>query len=223
MASVTREANQPRRRLLDAAIELLAGDGPDALQARKVTAAAGTSTMGVYTHFGGMRELVLAMAGEGFRLLDAELAGVAHTDDAVLDLAELALAYRSRALQNPQLYRVMFGLTAPGGHRLSGTDLTTEGTPTDLPTGRSAFAHLVEGTRRAMEAGRLRADEPVPVAGQLWSALHGYVTLELSGYFGEPDSGLGPVLLPLLRSLVLGLGDDPAAAAATEARLNPGD
>ncbi|MCV7082358.1 TetR family transcriptional regulator, partial [Mycolicibacterium insubricum] len=40
---------------------MLDADGPDALQTRKVTAAAHTSTMAVYTHFGGMRELIAAV------------------------------------------------------------------------------------------------------------------------------------------------------------------
>src|ERR1700747_2477742 len=44
-----------RDELLHAAVALLNEHGPDALQTRKVAAAAGTSTMAVYTHFGGMR------------------------------------------------------------------------------------------------------------------------------------------------------------------------
>ncbi len=46
-----------RDEMLHAAVNLLDNDGPDALQTRKVTSAAGTSTMAVYTHFGGMRSL----------------------------------------------------------------------------------------------------------------------------------------------------------------------
>lgn len=54
-----------RDKLLHAAVGLLDDHGPDALQTRKVANAAGTSTMAVYTHFGGMRGLIAEIAQEG--------------------------------------------------------------------------------------------------------------------------------------------------------------
>ena len=60
-----------REDLLHAAVGLLDDDGPDALQTRKVAGAAGTSTMAVYTHFGGMRGLIAEVAEEGLRQFDA--------------------------------------------------------------------------------------------------------------------------------------------------------
>lgn len=61
-------ASEPsvRDKLLHAAVGLLDEHGPDALQTRKVASAAGTSTMAVYTHFGGMRGLIAAVAEEGY-------------------------------------------------------------------------------------------------------------------------------------------------------------
>ena len=57
-----------------AAVDLLHEHGPDALQTRKIAGAAGTSTMAVYTHFGGMRGLIAEVAAEGLRQFDAALA-----------------------------------------------------------------------------------------------------------------------------------------------------
>ena len=71
--------------MLQAAIALLDEHGPDALQTRKVASAAGTSTMAVYTHFGGMRALIAEVAEEGVRQFDAALA-VPQTADPVTDL-----------------------------------------------------------------------------------------------------------------------------------------
>ena len=59
--------------MLHAAVGLLDEHGPDALQTRKVASAAGTSTMAVYTHFGGMRGLIAELADEGYRQFDAAL------------------------------------------------------------------------------------------------------------------------------------------------------
>lgn len=53
-----------RDEMLHAAVALLDAHGPDALQTRKVAGATGTSTMAVYTHFGGMPELIAEVADE---------------------------------------------------------------------------------------------------------------------------------------------------------------
>ena len=60
-----------------------------------------TSTMAVYTHFGGMPALVKEIVAEGFTRLDAHQAAVPHTDDPVADLHDLAMAYRENALAEP--------------------------------------------------------------------------------------------------------------------------
>ncbi|AGL26136.1 transcriptional repressor [Mycobacterium tuberculosis CAS/NITR204] len=87
-----------RDELLHAGVRLLDDHGPDALQTRKVAAAAGTSTMAVYTHFGGMRGLIAAIAEEGLRQFDVALT-VPQTADPVADLLAIgtAPALRHRA------------------------------------------------------------------------------------------------------------------------------
>ncbi|MGY0236733.1 WHG domain-containing protein [Longispora urticae] len=200
-----------RARLVAAAIRLLADGGPEALQARPLVAEAGTSTMAVYTRFGGMPGVVEAVAEEGFRLLAARLDAVPETADPVADIFGLAMGYRQAALDNPHLYGVMFGLTAPGGRRVPTVQVTAE-TP---QLGQRAFERLTGAVRRAYDAGRFHVGEPSSAAAQLWSGLHGFITLELAGYFGAEDDSLAQVLAPLGANLAVGLGDDLESAAAS--------
>ena len=190
------EGADVRRRLLEAAALLLAEDGPDALTARRLAAAAETSTMAVYTHFGGMPALVKEIVAEGFTRLDAHQAGVPHTDDPIADLRSVAMAYRRNALENPHLYAVMFGATSLKGFQL---------TDADMEIGLSSFAILVGFVDRAIESGQLRKDDPARVAAQVWTALHGYVMLELAGLHLPPDNPVEDVLKPLLDTLLAGL------------------
>ncbi len=205
MASMTspsttdREAGDVRQRLLEAAAELLDEEGPQAVTARRIAAAAGTSTMAVYTHFGGMPALVRQIVAEGFTRLDEHQSTVAHTDDPLADLLALAKAYRDNAMANPHLYAVMFGATS-----LKGFQLTEE----DLEIGLNSFATLTEFIARAMDAGQLTRGEPDRVASQVWTAMHGYVMLEMAGLHLPPDNPVEDVMLPLLRTLVTGLGAD---------------
>ena len=193
------EGADVRRRLLEAAALLIDEDGPDALTARRLAKQAGTSTMAVYTHFGGMPALVKEIVAEGFTRLDEHQATVPHTDDPLADLLALALAYRDNAMQNPHLYAVMFGATS-----LKGFTLAEE----DMEIGLNSFATLTDYVARAMEAGQLRRDEPARVAAQVWTAMHGYVMLELAGLHLPPDNPVEDVMMPLLTTLLAGLAPD---------------
>ncbi|MFA1542435.1 TetR/AcrR family transcriptional regulator [Actinomadura monticuli] len=205
-----RPGEDARRRLVDAGIRLLERDGPEALNARRLAAEIGASTMAVYTHFGGMAGLHEAIMKEEFVRFGRHLHAVPRTDDPVADLLALGLAYRDFVLANPQRYRFMIGLTGPGAHPPIGHDLIGEGTPTTLPEVNAVFEQNVETVRRVMAAGRIRRDDPVPVAAQIWSMLHGYVLLETIGVFGR--DGVPTVLAPAAVNLLVGLGDRPEAA-----------
>jgi AcrR family transcriptional regulator len=187
-----------RARLVEAAAELLAGEGPAALSTRRLAREVGTSTMAVYTHFGGLPELVRAVVREGFSRLGQHLDAVPETDDPLADLAALGEAYRANALANPHLYAVMFGSASLGGYRLHDDE---------LDEGRYTFDVLVAATKRTIDAGIFRTGDPQDVAAQLWAATHGFVMLELAGYFDarrEPDA-VDKVLHPMLAAVVTAL------------------
>src|SRR5437879_4110442 len=107
MSSATdeRPANDLRTALLETAAHLIATEGSARLTVRRVADEAGTSTMAVYTHFGGMPGLRQAVRREGFARLTAHVAAVDKTDDPLADLARLALAYYENATADPDLYR----------------------------------------------------------------------------------------------------------------------
>jgi AcrR family transcriptional regulator len=188
--------------LVEAAARLLAEGGPAALSTRRLAAAVGTSTMAVYTHFGGMDDLVRAMVHEGFARLQQRLGTVGMTDDPVADVVTLGYSYRGNAHEYPHLYAVMFGGSALGGFAL---------TDEDRQHGRYTLQFLVDAVRRAMTIGRFRVDDPQLMAQHLWIALHGLVTLELGGYLVDPydaDTSYEGQLCALL----VGSGDELAQA-----------
>ena len=184
---------------------LLAQEGPQALSTRRLAAEAGTSTMAVYTYFGGMSELVRSMVHEGYARLNKYLGSVAKTGDPVGDLARLGRAYRHNAQANPHLYAVMLG-----GSSLGGFSLTAE----DRQHGRYTLAAVVAAVQRCMEAGRFREADAVLVAHQMWSAMHGLVTLELGGYLIEPYTA-DLCYEAQLVGLMVGAGDTLEAATTS--------
>jgi AcrR family transcriptional regulator len=202
-----------RDEMLHAAVGLLDEHGPDALQTRKVAGAAGTSTMAVYTHFGGMQGLIAEVAEEGLRQFDAALT-VPQTDDPVADLLATGASYRRYAIERPHMYRLMFGSASAHGINAPAHNVLTL-TVAEIEQRYPSFAHVVRGVQRCMVAGRIAtgsADDDTAVvttAAQFWTLMHGFVMLELAGYFGENGAAVGPVLATMTGNLLVSLGDSP--------------
>jgi AcrR family transcriptional regulator len=192
-----------RARLIESAARILAEQGPLALSTRRLAAAVGTSTMAVYTHFGGMDDLVRTMVHEGFERLSERMNAVQPSADPVADVAALGAAYRANAQEHQHLYAVMFG-----GSNLGGFALTDD----DRQFGRYTLGNLVGAVTRCMEQGRFRPGDPYLVAHQMWIALHGLVTLELGGYLVEPYDA-DTCFESQVRGLMVGAGDEAETAA----------
>ncbi len=193
--------------LVEIAAELLSTEGPQALSTRRIAAEAGTSTMAVYTYYGGLAGLVREMVHEGFARLQRHLTAVRETDDPVADMALLGRAYRLNALENAHLYGVMFG-----GSSLGGFSLTEE----DRDHGRYTLGGVVECAARCLAAGRFSGASAEVVAHRMWVSTHGLVTLEQGGYLIDPLDG-ATLFEPQLVALMVGAGDAPERAAASVA------
>jgi AcrR family transcriptional regulator len=155
-----------RTRLLDAAMELLATRGPAALRVRDVAAAAGMSTMGVYTHFGSKQRLLDEIYGDGLGALDRHLGLVPASGNPRADLLAFARAYRTFAIEHENLYALMFERAAP--------DFIPS--PETRRAGLGAFERLASH----VAAWRDDAAGAAQDAHLLWSAMHGLVSIELT-------------------------------------------
>jgi AcrR family transcriptional regulator len=200
------ETGAMRARLVEGAVRLVDEHGADGLQVRKLAAAVGTSTMAVYTYFSGMPGILAAVRAEGYRRLTAAVSSVRHTDDPVADLVSGALAYRQAAVDGPHLFALAFSRSAPA-------DPDQDGQRSAVEEGRVAFGLLLTLVRRAIDAERFVSVDALSAATQLWTAQHGVVTLEMSGFL-RPDPGYAvrEVVVPQTVNLAIGFGDEPAAA-----------
>jgi AcrR family transcriptional regulator len=202
----TPPAPQPdelRERLVDAGLELLDQHGPAELTVRRIAEAAGTSTMGVYTKFGGRTGVLEAIYRRGFELLRAALGAVPRADDAIRHILDLALAYRRFAIANPALYAFMFEQPVPDFD--PNPSLRVEVLD-------STFGLLVTAVQRASEQDALLDGDPVHMSVLVWCLAHGMVSLELTHATGGPQPGGFPaspeagerILLDGVRATLLG-------------------
>jgi hypothetical protein len=70
-----------------------------------------------------------------------------------------------------------------------------------------------------MRAGRITvgsADDDLAVvttAAQSWALVHGFVMLELAGFYGDDGAAVAPVLGSMTSNLLVALGDSPERVA----------
>ncbi|MDO5678114.1 MAG: TetR/AcrR family transcriptional regulator [Propionibacteriaceae bacterium] len=167
--------------LLDEATRIVGTEGPAALSLRRLTQAAGTSTSAIYSLYGSrdaLLDAVYARAINSFALATT----VEPTASPLADLLEMGILYRRWALENPQMYPMMFGKR-----------------PNDTPEAirertRSTVEPLLECVTRCIKGGLLKDAPPAIIVSQLWASVHGYVSLELDGILCHalPLSGAFP-------------------------------
>ena len=190
------DADDARRALLDAAARIVAEEGVDALTTRRLATEVGRSTMAVYTWFGSKPNLLRALYREAFERFRDRLLAAPTSDDALADLVALGAAYHHHAVVDPNLYEIMFGRA----NRYVSPE------PDDLALAYGTFELLVDAVRRCVDDGLLRGDAHLG-ARQIWSAIHGVVSLELAGALGGPE-GAVETYQAIGRTLLVGLGAD---------------
>ena len=167
---MARTRDEQGRRILEVASELLSQEGASALSVRRIATAAGCSTMGLYSRFGGKDGVVDELFAEGFERLTEAMRAIPTTYDPLVDLRRCATCYRDTAVANATHYMVMFGGAVPG---FVPSDASHE-------LAHEAFGGLVTKVARCTDAG-LFSGAPDDIAEILWGSIHGLVMLELVG------------------------------------------
>ena len=180
MTRARTKSEEIESRLTTAALDVLAHEGPHALSIRRVAAAAGVAPMGIYARFTSKSGLIDHLLGVGFARLRSALAVTALSPTEAL--VACGRAYRAFALENPDLYRLMFARSASALRHDMGLDAAAEAV--------AAFGTL-ESHVRALEVSLdAHAVPTVDSAMLFWSVVHGFVHLELEDkHFSENRDG----------------------------------
>lgn len=162
-----------RRALLQGALELLAEGGPASLTMRGAAQRAGVSPAAPYRHFVDKREMLAAVAEEGFLALERACVGAVEgaASEPVRAFWLMGVAYVRFAIEHPAHYRVMFGPEIPDKSAYEG-----------LHRAASAAYDALRSTLRAgADAGLFAADEIEIRATRAWGLVHGLASLYIDG------------------------------------------
>ena len=171
MARPTKHDATTREALLDAAEEILATRGPDAVSVRSVAEAINSSTRAVYSVLGSKQALLEALAARGYGYLADLVEAVPRTDDAAADLARAGTkGFRPFAIGRPHLFRITF-------EQAAGDVYGQRQAYPQLERAFLALHVLVERALSTLEATSVTSTE---VAFMFHSFCHGLAANELS-------------------------------------------
>jgi AcrR family transcriptional regulator len=178
-----RERDDIRRRILDAARELFAREGYEAVTMRRVAERIEYTPPAIYFHFKDKLELVQALCEEDFAALAATFSTLEDVGDPWERLGQMGRAYVEFAHENPNHYRLLFMTKLPPE---LGPPSGPEGTPDQTGAGCTpacvAYAMVRSLAEEAITKGSLTPAyaDPDLVAQVLWSALHGVASLSIT-------------------------------------------
>ncbi|MEZ0229203.1 MAG: TetR/AcrR family transcriptional regulator [Planctomycetota bacterium] len=175
-----REKQEVRRKILDAARELFAKHGYDAVTMRKIAEKIEYSPTAIYLHFKDIEELIQELCENDFYTFSLRFAQANTIEDPEARLRAAAQAYVDFALEHPNQYRLMFMTPHPcdPGEKA----MKRRGNPRE-----DAYAYLRELIQQSMDLGMVRKDvkDAELVAQTVWAALHGVISLEITMNMNE--------------------------------------
>jgi AcrR family transcriptional regulator len=167
----TDEIDAFRARICDAAARLYVKKGEDAITMRELAKALDCSPMGLYRYFKDRDEIIAGVRTDAFnRFADALEAAFAKGTDPFSRAREVGRAYLAFALDNPNLYRLMFDLSPASEKRHVALIAAS------ARAGRTVTRHVKD----LIAAGIVKGDAE-KIGHALWAASHGVIVLHLSG------------------------------------------
>jgi AcrR family transcriptional regulator len=207
-----RERNELRQRILDAARELFAKRGYEAVTMREIARRIEYSATALYLHFADKQTLLRELCRQDFAAFAQGFVDqVATTGDPIARLARAGLVYLEFAQHYPEHYRLMF---------MSDTPPTPPEAGEREDPARNAYVFLHALVSDLMGDGLLRAElTDIDLVGQtIWATVHGAASLEVSQSKAEPWLDFRPRserFAAALEMVARAVARDPEAAALT--------
>ncbi len=172
---IEKEKAETRDQILDAARELFAAKGVEAVTMREIARKIEYTPTTIYVHFKDKEALLHEICDRDFSALAAKFVTVAKLSDPIEQLRRTGQIYARFGLQNPNHYRIMFMTPHPEPE----AELLErkKGNPTE-----DAYAFLVQIVKAGLAQGRFRQEytDAEMLAQTVWAGIHGVVSLRIS-------------------------------------------
>ena len=197
-----RERLEMRGRIMDAARELFAKEGYDAVSMRRIAEAIEYSPTAIYGHFRDKQDLMFQICQADFVALAGDIAELQKVADPLERIRRMGHAYIWFGVTHPNHYRLMF---------MTRVDMPADVVLRDENHGnvdRDSYALLRQTCQEAIVQGRVRAQyrDADVLAQVFWSAVHGVTSLHIVKHDNPwiPWKGIEPLAEAVIDSILRG-------------------
>lgn len=166
-----RDAGKMRSRILKAAMQLYVKGGYENVTLRRIAAKIEYSPGTIYLYFQNKNDIMLQLCYQGFERFLAHQDKLEIIADPLERLSAGGRYYLAFALENPELYELMFATK----------EIFKESGPDEESVPLRAFRKFAENVKACLDAGLFSAGEVETTAIALWATLHGLASLLIKG------------------------------------------
>ncbi len=170
-----RDRARMRERILDAARELFAEHGYEAVTMRKIAEKIEYTTTLIYAHFPDKESLIREIVAHDFQGFAGEFRTCARIPDPIERILAMAKVFVDYGVKHPNHYRLMF-MSPPDGVR------EAQGRALQPDPAQDTYAFFKLCVEEAMAKNLLRPelDDAELLVQALWSGMHGVVSLHIA-------------------------------------------
>ena len=169
-----RDADKMRTRILQAAMNLFAKGGYENVSMRKIAEKIEYSPGTIYLYFKNKNDIMLQLCYQGFEQLLTLQKELEEISNPLERLSTGGRYYISFALENPELYELMFATK----------EIIQEPALDEETVPLQSFRHFERHVRKCLDVGVFSGEDAETTAVALWAALHGLASLLIKQRLG---------------------------------------
>jgi AcrR family transcriptional regulator len=162
-----RDRERMRNRILSAAMKVFSEGGYQHVSMRRIASKIEYSPGTLYRYFRNKEDIMRQLCFQGFERLLAIQEKLAHIHDPLERLVTGSRYYLSFALENPELYELMFGIE----------EIIKQPDQAEETVALRSFRKHVETVQDCVDAGVFGGHDVGSLAVAIWAALHGLSSL----------------------------------------------
>ncbi|WP_194972565.1 TetR/AcrR family transcriptional regulator [Aquiflexum lacus] len=168
-----KEKEEIKTLILNAAKKLFVKIGNEQVTIRKIAEEIEYSVGTVYVYFKDKNDILNELHRQGFGQLGSAIGILKSVSDPMERLKALGRVYFHFALDNPDMYDLMFNMKAP-------MEFLEAMQKEEWNEGKATFDVLRKNVEKCMESGHFKGHQLEPLSFVIWSTVHGMCSLHIS-------------------------------------------
>ena len=168
-----KEKEELKALILQAAKKLFLEKGIEKTTMRNIANEIEYSVGTVYVYYKDKNDILHDLHTQGFKQLGGEMKVLFNVENPMERIKALGRVYLQFAMENPDMYDLMFNMKAP-------MDFLESEYKADWNEGKGTFDVLRSTINQCMEKGHFRGHQLDPLSFAIWSTVHGMASLHIS-------------------------------------------